>query len=320
MLPGRSRIALLLLGLTLGSAHVAAQELPENFLRSLRYREIGPTRQGGRIVAIAVSQQNPKVFFVGAGPGGMWKTTNGGHSFTSVFDHEGTSSIGHVAIAPSDDGVVWVGTGEANLRNSTYHGDGVYKSVDGGTTWNNMGLGASQQIGKVVIDPRSPDVVYVAAQGKYYADSPERGVFKTIDGGLTWTKSLAVTADDGRGRRAACRRYRPGHGPARSRHALCEQLSTNPTPVGVSPVQARAAASTRPPTAGRRGTSCGAGYPWGTSVESASRSIRRIPRTLYAIVEDANSPGVSLEDRASEIARRHAGKQGHDRQHSLSHR
>jgi photosystem II stability/assembly factor-like uncharacterized protein len=166
---------------------LAGQPLPENILKHFHYREIGPTRQGGRVVAFAVSQQDPYIFFVGAGPGGLWKTVNNGHTFTSVFDNEGTSGIGDVAVAPSDHNIVWVGTGEANLRNSTYYGDGVYKSTDGGATWTNMGLKDSHHIGRVIIDPTNPNIVYVASQGYYYSENEQRGVYKTADGGQSWT-------------------------------------------------------------------------------------------------------------------------------------
>jgi photosystem II stability/assembly factor-like uncharacterized protein len=175
--------------------YASAQKIPENILSKIQFRELGPTRQGGRVVAFALSQQDPYVYFVGAGPGGLWKTVNNGTTFDSVFDDENTSTIGDVAVAPSDHNIVWVGTGEANLRNSTYYGDGVYKSTDGGKKWKHMGLKKSHHIGKVIIHPTDPDVVYVAAQGHYYTDNPERGVYKTKDGGKTWTKSLEVVVD-----------------------------------------------------------------------------------------------------------------------------
>ncbi len=174
---------------------VSAEKIPENILSKIHYRELGPTRQGGRVVAFAVSHQDPYIYFVGAGPGGLWKTVNNGTTFESVFDNENTSTIGDVAVAPSDHNIVWVGTGEANLRNSTYYGDGVYKSINGGKTWLHMRLKESHYIGKVIIHPTNPDIVYVAAQGHYYTDNPERGVYKTSDGGKTWTKSLEVIVD-----------------------------------------------------------------------------------------------------------------------------
>ena len=130
----------------------------EEFLEFFHYREIGPTRQGGRVVAFAVSRQDSYVFFVAAGPGGVWKTINNGHTFTPVFDHENISSIGDIEVAPSDSRIVWIGSGEANLRNSTYYGNGMYKSVDGGKSWKHMGLTESHHIGRIVIHPQNPDI------------------------------------------------------------------------------------------------------------------------------------------------------------------
>lgn len=171
---------------------VFAQKLSEDFLKHFHYREIGPIRQGGRVVAFAVSRQDSHTFFVGAGPGGVWKTINNGHSFYPVFDHENISSIGDIEVAPSDPNIVWIGTGEANLRNSTYYGNGMYKSTDGGVTWTHMGLEESHHIGRIVIHPKNPDIVYVAAQGHLYSENPERGVYKTTDGGKSWSKSLWI--------------------------------------------------------------------------------------------------------------------------------
>jgi len=162
---------------------VSGQKLSEDFLRFFHYREIGPTRQGGRVVAFAVVKQDPHTFYVGAGPGGVWKTINNGHSFKTVFDHENISSIGDIEVAPSDPNIVWVGTGEANLRNSTYYGNGMHKSTDAGMTWVHMGLEESHHIGQIVIHPENPNVVYVAAQGHLYSENSERGVYKTTDGG-----------------------------------------------------------------------------------------------------------------------------------------
>ncbi|WP_051554851.1 WD40/YVTN/BNR-like repeat-containing protein [Maribacter antarcticus] len=172
-----------------------AQPSVESLIENVHFRQIGPTRQGGRVVAFAVSPQNPFLFYVAAGPGGIWKTENNGNTFYTVFDNEDIASVGDLAIAPSNDNIVWVGSGEANLRNSTYYGNGVYKSTDGAKTWQHMGLPESHHIGRVLIHPTNPDIVYVAAQGHYYSENPERGIYKTIDGGKTWTKSLAVNID-----------------------------------------------------------------------------------------------------------------------------
>lgn len=173
-----------------------AQPKAEHILEGISYRSIGPTRQGGRVVAFAVSQQNPFTFYAAAGPGGVFKTENNGNTFFPVFDNENIASVGDVAVAPSDDKIVWIGSGEANLRNSSYYGNGVYKSVDGAKTWQHMGLPESHHIGRVLIHPQDPDIVYVAAQGHYYSENPERGIYKTDDGGNTWTKSLDIKVDD----------------------------------------------------------------------------------------------------------------------------
>ena len=124
--------------------------------------------------------------------GGLLKTTNNGTTFTHLFDHEATVSIGDVAVSRSNPNVVWVGTGENNPRNSVSYGDGVYKSVDGGKTWQNMGLKQSFQIGKILVHPKDPNTVYVGVLGRLYGPSQERGLYKTTDGGKTWQKTLFV--------------------------------------------------------------------------------------------------------------------------------
>ncbi len=150
-----------------GSAPVApgGQQNPIDKFKNLEFREIGPAVMGGRIDDFAVVESNPKIVYVGTASGGLWKTTNNGTTWEPVFDKEGVSTIGDIAIAPSDPAVVWVGTGEPNNRQSSSWGDGVYKSVDGGKTWNKMGLEATHHIGRIVIHPRNPDIVYVAALG-----------------------------------------------------------------------------------------------------------------------------------------------------------
>lgn len=168
----------------------------ETLTKNIHYRQIGPSRQGGRVVSIAVSQQNPFTFYMAGGPGGVWKTENNGNTFYPIFDNENISSIGDITLAPSNDNILWVGTGEANLRNSTYYGNGVYKSLDAGKTWQHMGLNESHHIGRVLIHPKYPDIVYVAAQGHYYSENPERGIYKTINGGKTWKKSLEIEIND----------------------------------------------------------------------------------------------------------------------------
>ena len=162
--------------------------IPEELLKPFAWRCIGPANMGGRVTAMAVNEADPMMYWIGLGGGGLLKTVNNGTTFENQFDKETTCSIGDVAVAPSDPNIVWVGTGENNPRNSVSYGDGVYKSVDGGKTWKNMGLKKSFQIGKVIIHPKNPDTVYVGALGRLYGNNEERGVFKTEDGGKTWSK------------------------------------------------------------------------------------------------------------------------------------
>jgi len=161
-------------------------------VKKMTWRCIGPANMGGRITAIAVVESDPTTYYVATASGGLLKTTNSGTTFTHLFDREATVSIGDVAVAPSDPNIVWVGTGENNPRNSVSYGDGVYKSTDGGKTWTHMGLKESFSIGKIVIHPKDPNIVYVGAMGRVYGPNPERGLFKTEDGGRTWKKVLYV--------------------------------------------------------------------------------------------------------------------------------
>jgi photosystem II stability/assembly factor-like uncharacterized protein len=164
--------------------------LSGSYVKSLTWRSVGPANMGGRITAISVFEADPSCFYVATASGGLLKTVDNGLTFTHQFDTEATVSIGDVCVAPSNKDIVWVGTGEANPRNSASYGDGVYKSTDGGKTWKNMGLKATFQIGKILIHPRNPDIVYVGALGRLYGKNAERGLFKTSDGGKSWNKIL----------------------------------------------------------------------------------------------------------------------------------
>ncbi len=166
--------------------------LPADWVGALKWRCIGPAAMGGRIVAFSVFEADPSTYWVATASGGLLKTTNNGVTFEHQFDHEGTVSVGDVCVAPSDRNVVWVGTGEANPRNSVSYGDGVYKSIDGGHTWQNMGLKKTFQIGRVVVHPKDPNIVYVGALGRLYGPNEERGLFKTTDGGKTWNRILYI--------------------------------------------------------------------------------------------------------------------------------
>ena len=151
-------------------------------ITNLKFREIGPAIMGGRVDEFAVVESDPKIIYVGLATGGVWKTTNSGTTWTPIFDDQSVASIGAVAVAPSDPSIIWVGTGEANNRQSSSWGNGIYKSTDAGRTWQKMGLADSHHIGRIAIHPSNPDVVYVAAVGRLWGPNKERGVFKTSDG------------------------------------------------------------------------------------------------------------------------------------------
>ena len=167
-----------------------AQKLSLEQFKNLKPRNIGPAGMSGRITTIDAVVANPNIFYVGAASGGVWKTENSGHSWTPIFDEQSTQNIGAIAIQQSNPSVVWVGTGEGNPRNSLNLGGGIYKSMDGGKNWKKMGLDKTICIHRVVIDPTDPNTVYVGAIGNPYAEHPERGVYKTTDGGETWNRIL----------------------------------------------------------------------------------------------------------------------------------
>ncbi|MBK6845202.1 MAG: hypothetical protein IPG88_23385 [Gemmatimonadetes bacterium] len=169
-----------------------AAPLPAQDLGTLPWRHIGPSSFGGRIDDIEAIPGRPSTIFVGTAGGGVFRTTNNGTTWAPVFDRDGRStSIGDIAIAPSDPGIVWVGTGEPNNRQSSTWGDGIYRSLDGGETWTHMGLKETHHIGRVVIHPRNPNTVFVAALGHLWGPNDDRGVYRTTDGGTTWKKVLA---------------------------------------------------------------------------------------------------------------------------------
>ena len=165
--------------------------------KPLRFREIGPATIGGRIDDFAVVESNPDIVYVGSASGGVLKTVNGGTTWEPVFDNEAVSTIGDVTLAPSDPSIVWVGSGEANNRQSSSWGNGVYKSTDAGKTWQHLGLDETRHIGRIVIHPHDPNIVYVAAGGSLWGPSKDRGLYKTTDGGKTWTQVLFINEDTG---------------------------------------------------------------------------------------------------------------------------
>jgi len=157
--------------------------------KGMQWRGIGPYR-GGRALAVTGVSGEPGVFYFGAAAGGVWKTIDSGASWTPLFDNQAMSSIGAIAVAPSNHDVIYVGSGEGALRGNITFGDGVYKSSDGGKTWTNIGLRDTRQIGALIVDPNNPDIVLVAAIGHAFGPNVERGVFRSVDGGKTWKKVL----------------------------------------------------------------------------------------------------------------------------------
>ncbi|NJL29032.1 MAG: hypothetical protein HC897_14660 [Thermoanaerobaculia bacterium] len=192
-MPYPAAIALTLL-LTTASAFGAGEDDP---LGRLEWRNVGPVNMSGRVADVEGLSGDPRIVYVGTASGGIWKTTDGGMSFAPIFDAQPTLSIGDLALAPSNPEVIYAGTGEGNVRNSVSFGTGVYRSLDGGTTWSHLGLEKTRYIARIAVDPQNPDVAFVAAVGNIYAPSPERGVFRTRDGGKSWEKVLYLDEHHG---------------------------------------------------------------------------------------------------------------------------
>ncbi|MCH8286309.1 hypothetical protein IIB79_07240, partial [candidate division KSB1 bacterium] len=168
------------------------QNANEGLLKSFTWRNIGPANMGGRTVDIEGVESNPKIIYAGTATSGVWKTVNAGITWEPIFDDQPVASIGDLAVSTKDPNIVYVGTGEANGRNSSPWGAGVFKSTDGGDSWEFVGLKNTHHIGRIVIDPEDPDVVYVAAVGRLWGHSEERGLYKTTDGGRNWEKVLYI--------------------------------------------------------------------------------------------------------------------------------
>jgi len=172
-----------------------AQVVSEDLLTAFEYRSIGPTRQSGRFIDFAVPSQEPFTFYAATASGHLWKTTNAGITFEPLFENEGVYSIGDITVAPSDPDILYLGSGEGNNSRSSYWGDGVYKSTDAGETWTNVGLPESHHIGRIVVHPTNPNVLYVAALGHLYSENPERGLYKSTNGGQSWDQVLAPVVE-----------------------------------------------------------------------------------------------------------------------------
>jgi photosystem II stability/assembly factor-like uncharacterized protein len=189
-----ARLALLC---ALSVSGALAQPSYETALKNLKFRSIGPATMGGRLDDIAVVESDPRIIYIGAAAGGLFKTVNGGITWQALFEDQPNPSIGDIAIAPSNPSIIYVGTGEPNNRQSSSWGDGVYKTMDAGATWTHLGLKETHHIGRIVVHPTDPNIVYVAALGDLWGPNKERGVFRSTDGGASWSQTLAIDADTG---------------------------------------------------------------------------------------------------------------------------
>jgi photosystem II stability/assembly factor-like uncharacterized protein len=264
-------------------------------LKTLDYRSIGPTRQSGRFVDFAVPLQRPNTFYAAAASGGLWKTENNGQTFEPLFENEKVFSIGDVAVAPSNPDILWLGSGEANNSRSTYWGDGVYKSADAGKTWRNMGLKESHHIGRILINPANPDTVYVAALGHLYSENAERGVYKTTDGGILWTKVLNLVAD---GRTIGVVDLVMDPADPETLYAASYDRLRKPWTFQLG---GPGSGIHKSADGGRTWTNLTNGLPVGILGRIGLAISPKNPKTLYAMVENANKPGLSPADRWKEI-------------------
>src|SRR3979490_2430375 len=181
---------------TISCASANAQQFDQKFYGEMRWRCIGPFR-GGRTVAITGVPHQPNVFYTAAVNGGVWKTTDSGNTWNSIFDDQPTQSIGAIAVAPSDPNILYVGSGEGLHRPDLSVGDGIYRSADGGRTWRHLGLTRGQQIPELAVDPEDPNHLFAAVLGHPYGANDERGIYRSHDGGATWQRVLFKDADTG---------------------------------------------------------------------------------------------------------------------------
>ncbi len=276
-------------------SNAASQPIDKELLKNLTYRSIGPTRQGGRFVDYAVPKQQPYTFYAATASGGLWKTVNNGITFEPIFDHEKVFSIGDVTVAPSNPNIVWVGTGEANNSRSSYWGDGVYKSADAGKTWKNMGLKESHHIGRIVIHPKDPDIIYVAALGHLYSENPERGLYKTTNGGKKWIKVMDVVAH-GKNIGVVDIAMHPSN--PEIIYAATYDKERKPWTFNLG---GPGSAVYKTTDGGRSWTKLGGGLPTGMIGRIGIDVYRKNPNILYVTVENANKPKVSDEEREKEL-------------------
>lgn len=288
-----------------GSAYLAAQTLTltEAQLRPFTYRSIGPTRQGGRFVDFAVPLQQPGTFYAATASGHLWKTTNHGNTFEPLFENEAVFSIGDIAVAPSDPNILYVGTGEANNSRSSYWGNGVYRSDDGGRRWTHLGLEESHHIGRVVVHPRNPNIVYVAALGHLYSENPERGLYKTTDGGKNWKQVLAPVVG---GKTIGVVDVAMDPSNPDVLYAATYDKVRLPFTFDLGGPGSRVYKTT---DGGETWQMLTNGLPQGMLGRIGIDIYLRDPRIVYLSIENANKPGMSDEERLREL-REHKSSQG----------
>jgi photosystem II stability/assembly factor-like uncharacterized protein len=279
----------------LSAPPLSAQSPTADMLSTVEYRSIGPTRESGRFVDFAVPVQRPHTFYAATASGHLWKTTNNGITFDVLFENESVFSIGDIAVAPSDPDIMYLGSGEANNSRSSYWGDGVYKSTDAGETWTNVGLPESHHIGRVVVHPTDPDIVYVAALGHLYSDNEERGLYKSTNGGRTWTKVLGPEV---RGKNIGVVDVAMDPTNPNVLYAATFDKVRTPFTYDLGGPGSRVWKST---DAGANWAMLENGLPGGMLGRIGIDIYLRDPRILYLTIENANKPGMSDEERYREL-------------------
>jgi photosystem II stability/assembly factor-like uncharacterized protein len=277
------------------SLSITAQQ-PPDFFKNVSFREIGPTRQGGRFVDFAVVEATPRIFYAATASGGLWKTENNGLTFAPIFDSQPVISIGAVAVSQSNPNVVYVGTGEGNNSRSAYWGDGVYVSTNAGQAWTNTGLRDSHHIGRIVVHPTDPNTAYVAALGKLYSENEERGLYKTSDGGKSWTKSLAVKSD-GKDIGVVDVAMDPKN-PLVVYAAAYDKVRRPWTFAEGGP----GSGIYKTTDAGKTWTKLTGGLPTGMLGRIGLSIYRQDPNVVYAVIENANSRTMPAEERKKRLA------------------
>ena len=277
------------------TSKLAAQTLDEEVLAALEYREIGPTRQSGRFVDIAVPRQEPWTFYMATASGHLWKTTNNGISFDALFTHQDVFSIGAIAVAPSDPNILYLGSGEANNSRSSYWGDGVYKSTDAGETWTNIGLPESHHIGRIVVHPTDPNTVYVAALGHLYSENDERGLYKTTNGGRSWNRVLGPEVE---GRRIGVVDVVMDPTDPEVLYAASYDKVRLPFTFDLGGPGSRLYKTS---DGGGDWIQLGAGLPEGMLGRIGVDVYERDPNILYVTVENANKPDMADDERRQEL-------------------